>query len=243
MLTMTRLGGVVRAMAVAIGLGACGPALAAVTISETPNGSPAPSLTMRDNLDWLALGAVGGTSPVSGIVVTLFGGAAAVTGSSDGRYAAPFLTGQNGEGFGAGGSRQRSGVDATTYLTTGSTLAQRDARAEIILPYLTLDLGLLWGSVDDHNALALFAGDTLVGTVRGGDVIAGASGNQGPQGTRYINIRSDAAFDRLVASSAGYAFEFDNIAFGPAVAIAAPAALGVFVVGVLGLAAVRLRFR
>lgn len=239
---MRGVGLMLRAAALCAAVVMAGGAQASLTVSTPANGGVAPAMTVRDNLDWLAFGSAGGTSPVSGIVVSLFGGAAAVTGSRDGRYAAPFLTGRNGDGFGEGGARQPSGVNATTYLTTGSTLAQRDARAEIVLPYLTLDLGLLWGSVDDYNALALYAGDRLVGTVRGGDVIAGASGNQGPQGTRYVNIRSDVAFDRLVASSAGYAFEFDNIAFGPAVAIAAPAALGVFAVGLLGLLAVRRRF-
>ncbi len=239
---MSGVGMMLRAAALLGALVTAGGAQAALTVSIPANGSVAPAMTVRDNLDWLALGSSGGASPASGIVVTLFGGASAVTGSASGRYAAPFLTGQNGAGFGAGGGKQPSGVDSTTYVTTGSSLAVPDARAEILLPYATLQLGLLWGSVDAFNVLNLYSGGTLVGTVTGNDVIAGASGDQGAQGTRYVNILSDAAFDRVVASSAGYAFEFDNIAFGPAVAIAAPAALGLFAIGLIGLVVARWRY-
>ncbi len=38
------------------------------------------------------------------------------------------------------------------------------------------------------------------------------NGNQGIDGAFYVNINSSDAFNRVVASSTGYAFEFDNVA-------------------------------
>jgi hypothetical protein len=73
--------------------------------------------------------------------------------------------------------------------------------------------GLLWGSVDNYNALHFYGGATLIGSVSGGDVWADANGDQGASGTFYVNINSTLGFDRVVASSGGYAFEFDNVAY------------------------------
>jgi hypothetical protein len=49
--------------------------------------------------------------------------------------------------------------------------------------------------------------------VTGSDVVASPNGNQGQEGTLYVNINSDLAFDRIVATSSQYAFEFDNVAY------------------------------
>ncbi|WP_291298729.1 hypothetical protein [Elioraea sp.] len=215
----------------------------ALTIASSVGGAPTAAGVVRDNLDWLSLGMAGGTNAASGVTVTLFGNAATVTGSVSGRYAAPFLSGNNGAGFGAGGTTQANGVDTTRYLSSGSTGAVGGSRVEIALPTAASYFGLLWGSVDGYNTLAFYDGATLVGTLTGSAVTPQATGNQGSQGTFYVNILSDLAFDRVVATSSSFAFEFDNIAFSAATPIPAPAAFGLFAMGLLGLAWARRRAR
>ncbi|MCS6920520.1 MAG: hypothetical protein NZM07_01120, partial [Elioraea sp.] len=67
--------------------------------------------------------------------------AGAVTGSVAGKYAAPFLSGGNGTGFGNDNGplnppagNQPNGPDASVYLTSGSTGASPGTRVEILLP-------------------------------------------------------------------------------------------------------------
>lgn len=214
---------------------------AALTITSSVGGAPTSAGVVRDNLDWLSLGSAGGTNAATGLTVTFFGNAATVTGSVSGRYAAPFLSGNNGAGFGPGGSTQANGVDTTRYVTSGSTGAVAGSRVEIALPTAASYFGLLWGSVDAYNTLAFYDGADLVGTLTGSAVTPQATGNQGSQGTFYVNILSDRSFDRVVATASSFAFEFDNVAFSAANPIPAPAALGLFAMGLLGLAWARRR--
>lgn len=196
--------------------GTSGISQAALIVSGSVGG--APDGVVLDNLDWLGLGSGGGISPQSGVGINFFGSAQAVQGSVAGQYAAPFLSGSNGAGFGNPiGTDQPNGADATTYLSSGSTGSQTGSRVEILLPdnggdgYLYL--GLLWGSVDAYNTLSLFDGLDLVGVLTGADVMDSPNGDQGVNGTLYVNILTDLAFDRIVAESSQFAFEIDNIAF------------------------------
>ena len=151
-----------------------------------------------------SLSSTGGLSE-QGIMVTFSGTGAGAIALPDapGFYAAPFISGSNGTSF---GDFNAYGRDETQYLTTG-------------IGEVTLQLGeshqyfgLLWGSVDDHNSLSFYSGDTLLFNVTGHDVDGFANGNQGADGTLYVNINSDTPFDRVVASSTSYGFEFDNVA-------------------------------
>ena len=208
---------------------------AALIVSGSVGGAPV-GATNYVNFDSLALGGSGGT--VGGITVSFSGDAKVVTGALSGQYAAPYLSNGNGALFGTA-----DGVDTTRYLSTGIGTVTLD----MVGP--TQYLGLLWGSVDGYNALQFYAGATLLGTVTGSDVIASPNGNQGVNGTVYVNITSDIAFNRVVALSNGYAFEFDNVAYtsaGPGGAgdpVSAPATLALFGAALAGLAFTRRRQR
>jgi hypothetical protein len=219
-------------------LAATGTANAALIASGSVGG--APSGVIRDNLDWLSLGSAGGLSPQSGIQVTFKPNAQAVQGAAGGQYAAPWLSGGNGAGFGS--PNQPNGVDTSTYATTGSTGAFSNAAVEILLPGAGYQyFGLLWGSVDNYNTLSFFNGLTPVGSLTGSNIVASPNGDQGVNGTLYVNVTSTLPFNRIVATSGQYAFEFDNLAFNRAVPTPEPGTLALLGLAIAGLGMTRRR--
>jgi PEP-CTERM motif len=183
----------------------------------------APTGVSYANFDGLPPGAMGGVS--NGIAVSFTGDGQAVTGSMSGVYAAPYLSSGNGTLFGD----PNNGPDTTRYLTTGV------GSVTLVLPGEEKYVGLLWGSVDAYNTLSLYNGLTLVGTVTGTDVTSSANGNQGEMGTFYVNINSSNSFDRIVATSSSYAFEFDNVAYNQS-AVPEPSSFVLALIGVMGAA-------
>lgn len=120
-----------------------------------------------------------------------------------------------------------NGQDTTRYITSGRD-ASPNLGAEAVLDFSSYGpqnyLGILWGSVDDYNTLEFYNGNTLIGQITGSQVKANPNGDQGVNGTRYVNIlaTNGDVFTRVVATSSQYAFEFDNVAFG---AVPEPATL------------------
>lgn len=196
---------------------ACGfvsTASAALTFTSVQGGGYDTSLpgVQTENFDNLALGGAGGLL-ASGITVSFVTDGKAVQGSASGLYAPPYLSGNNGVGFGNPGV---PGQDTTRYLTSGKnnqTTQLGSATLQFATPITYF--GLLWGSIDSYNTLTLYNGNSVIGTIIGSQVSDPAAGNQQIAGTHYVNIYSDLAFDRVVATSSQYAFEFDNVAFAP----------------------------
>jgi hypothetical protein len=152
--------------------------------------------------------------------------------SSSGNYAAPWVETGSGAKFG----NTDNAVDTTQYLTTGTGTVTLDfAKNQNYV-------GLLWGSIDDYNTLKLYNGSTLVDTVTSTlyTQIAPDGGDQGSSGSRYVNIVSTQAFNKVVFLSTQKAFEFDNVAYR---AVPEPASLAMTGTALLAVAGVVLRRR
>lgn len=202
------------------------PAHATLSVSAAVGG--APTGVNYVNFDALPLGDAGGTS--AGVTVSFTPDGQAVQGAASGIYAAPYLSAGNGTLFGD----PANGPDTTTYLTAGI------GTATLKFPGAERYVGLLWGSVDTFNTLNFYNGTTLVGTVTGSNVTSSANGDQGANGTYYVNINSSVPFTSVVASSSSHAFEFDNVAYN-ASPVPEPSALVLIASGMLGLAFARRR--
>lgn len=203
----------------------------------------APTGVTYENFNSLPLGTVTNVATPSGVIVTTTPSAGVVQGGVSGLYAAPYLSGGNGSGFGPGGTDQADGPDATPYITAGSTGANPNSAVTLVFPSLEQYMGILWGSVDTYNTLSLYNGDTLVGTITGSDVIASPDGNQGVDGTVYVNIdalTSAYAFNEAVLTSSQFAFEADNLAFNPR-PVPEPAGVAVLCLGLIAIGAARAR--
>jgi hypothetical protein len=207
------------------------PAAGAGLLVNTAVGG-APLGATYANFDNLSLGAAGGVS--GGIAVSFTSDGQTVLGAAGGLYAAPYISNSSGAPF---GDPTASGPDATRYLSTGI------GSVTLLLPGAMQYFGLLWGSVDTYNRLEFFSGSSSVGFLTGLDVAASANGDQGINGTYYVNILSDLDFDRVVASSSSYAFEFDNVSFDetdPA-AVTEPLSFALLGIGLFTIAAMRRR--
>ncbi len=217
----------VRALAIysALTLASSAGAQAALIVNASVGGAPTGVTYINFNL--LPLGNSGGAS--GGLTVSYTGTGQTVQGAASGLYAAPFLSNNNGVPFGTAGN----GADPTRYLSTGI------GTVTLLLPGDMQYFGLLWGSVDNYNSLQFWDGAAMVGSLTGTDIWAGANGDQGANGTFYVNVNSTLAFDRVVAKSTQYAFEFDNVAYNPTSTVPEPGTLALFGTLVAGLALVR----
>ncbi|MCX6967431.1 MAG: hypothetical protein NTZ46_06545 [Verrucomicrobia bacterium] len=122
--------------------------------------------------------------------------------------APPYYSGATAAFF---GETPNNGPDATRYLALNGG---GSATFNFATPQNYF--GLLWGSVDSYNSLTFYdAANNNLGTVTGSNFAESVSmGNQGLNGTTYVNVTSPTAFTKVVASSGAVAFEFDDVAFG-----------------------------
>lgn len=168
------------------------------------NGGAATGST-KLNFDTLSLGNASQWADAN-VQVSFTGTGKVVQGALSGEYAAPYISGSNGVGF--LNPNQPTGVDTSHYLSTGT--------GSVILQFNSAQnyFGMLWGSVDSYNTLSFYNGTSLVGSFTGTQIWANANGDQGQQGTFYVNFNDlGGAFNKVVASSSQNAFELDNVAY------------------------------
>lgn len=150
-------------------------------------------------------------------------GAQIVQNSLSSEYAAPF----NPPGSPAGSQ------ETSPYLSVYS-----GGTATFTLTHATSYFGLQWGSVDTYNSLSFYDhSGNLIGTVQGADVIGLGglnAGDWGVSGTAYADISSTDPIWKVIASSSGNSFEFDNVRVAAA---PLPAALPMFGAVLAGLGA------
>jgi hypothetical protein len=173
---------------------------------------------------------IGGVPSVSGAtldtlnelsppLLTLSGGASLVTGSAAGSYAAPFYSGSTAAVF---GESPTYGPDSTQYVVVGG-----NATATFSFSTSKNYFGLLLGSLDADNSLTFFdAANNVLGTVSGSAIPPVTYyGDQGVDGTFYVNITSTIPFLKVVASNSGDSTEFDDVAYAMVVPEPTSAAL------------------
>lgn len=208
-----------------------------ISISGSVGGAPTGVKYVNfDNLANGASGSLTGTGPNGSVALTINPNARVAVGSVSGQYAAPFISGGNGNGF---GSQVATGADTTPYLTSGRSGDGGSIKLDFGSDQQYL--GLLWGSVDSYNLLSFYdVNNVLVGQVTGSDVLASPNGDQGQAGTLYVNITADP-FRYVVATSTSFAFEFDNVAYNesPVGVPDSGASLGWLGLALVGLGSVR----
>lgn len=191
------------ASALALGAVSAAPPGIAAMITATPGGAPE-GAAFYESFDSLAF--TGGMT-IHGITVSFNGTGAGVASLPDmtGYYAAPIVADGSAISF---GNTQSEGPNETQYLTSG--MGQVVMELEGDHQYF----GLLWGSTDDHNLLSFYHGDMLLFSFTGLDVENAAGYSGEAAGNFYVNITSEESFNKVIASSSRYGFEFDNVALG-----------------------------
>ena len=222
-----------------IGIGSVGSKVEAQSITTLPGGSALAGASYV-NFDEVALGAGassalarnGAGGIIGSIGLTFAPDAQVVSGDQSGLYAAPFLSGANDLHF---ENSLGSGPDGTHYLTGGGA----GGAATLTFGGANHYVGLLWGSVDTYNTLTFLDHGSSVGSVTGSQVLASPNGDQGVNGTVYVNITTSFAFDAITINGTQHAFEFDNVAY----AVPEPASLAMSGIAALVVSGVALRRR
>lgn len=136
-----------------------------------------------------------------------------VSGSQDGQYAKPFN-------------------DTTKFASVGTLTAP--ATSTLVLSGSYNYVGLYWGSIDGYNSLIVTdaTGDHVIDAATYASVLTPPNGNQGSEGSLYINIFSDSAITKLTFTSSQAAFEFDNLTVA---AVPEASTWAMMILGFLGL--------
>ncbi len=125
------------------------------------------------------------------------------------------------------------GVAAAPYTPSGvqtTNFFAAEPQGAVTISYASQQqyFGMLWGSVDTYNTLSFYNGSSLVGQLTGSNVKTNANGDQGANGSYFVNINfSGVTYNSVVAQASSPAFEFGLISASQTQqVIVAPAPLG-----------------
>lgn len=121
--------------------------------------------------------------------------------------------------FPAGGISAQPANDPTNYMSLIPSLSSNPAKETITFganAYYTT-FGLYWGSIDAYNKVDFYYQGNLVAGAsyagNSGALAASPLGDQFLPGANKYVIFSGLQFDKIVLSSTGNSFEFDNLLF------------------------------
>jgi hypothetical protein len=125
-------------------------------------------------------------------------------------FALPYFSGSTAAFF---GETPATGPDGSQFIG----ILGGSATATFSFPSPQHYFGILWGSIDTANNLTFYdSANAVIGTMTGANILSltgGISGDQGVNGTAYVNITSTVAFSSVVASCPNTGFEFDDVAY------------------------------
>ncbi|AFY39533.1 hypothetical protein Lepto7376_3309 [[Leptolyngbya] sp. PCC 7376] len=149
----------------------------------------------------------------SGISYTGIGGDI-VQGHGGGRYAAPPSQGDYNN-------------TNNPYLSVGSFGNESSDIVTINLDVESDYFGFYFGSIDNHNNLYFYNGETLITSLTGEDILTLANGAHNINNALFLNIFAEEGenFDRVVFQSNNIAFETDNHAYRISEPVPTPAAI------------------
>jgi hypothetical protein len=137
-------------------------------------------------------------------------------------------SGQNANPFG----------DDTRYVSVGTSATPQSAT--LLVSSFANYVGLYWGSIDTYNNILITYTDNTSSNVNSTlyGLLTPSNGDQGLQGSKYVNIFTDKAIASITFSSTSKAFEFDNVSIA---AVPEPSTWAMMVLGFLGVGFVAYR--
>lgn len=133
-----------------------------------------------------------------------------------------------------------AGISATPYHDATNYMSILGNKSETLTfnGASKTSFGLYWGSIDAYNKIEFFSGNsptpfaTYFGnTLNAVPVSVGSNGNQFDLNTNAYILFSDLTFNKVVLSSSGNSFEFDNIHVG---GVPEPATWAMMILGFIG---------
>lgn len=128
--------------------------------------------------------------------------------------------------------------DTSQYVSVGTSATPQSAT--LLVSSFANYIGLYWGSIDTYNNIVITYADNTSDSVNSNlyGLLTPSNGDQGLNGSKYVNIFTDKAIQSITFSSTSKAFEFDNVSIA---AVPEPSTWAMMILGFLGVGFVAYR--